>query len=105
MKSRYRRFVLLMMLAAAVLAPGGAAFAQSTAPTTANPFALSEIAATIFYGLLGLVLYLLSYYAFDKFMRLDLRQELVEDQNESIGIMMAGVFIGIAIIIAAAITG
>ena len=48
---------------------------------------------------------MLGYFAFDKVAGLDLQRELVEDQNLSLGIMLAGVFIGIAIVVSAAIAG
>lgn len=61
------------------------------------------IVSTLIYGFIGLGLYVLGYIMFDKLFKLDLRRELVEDQNIAIGIMMAGVFVGIAILIAAVI--
>ncbi len=44
---------------------------------------------------------LLSNYVF----KLDLHKELVKDQNSAVGIMLAGLFIAIAIIVAACILG
>lgn len=38
-------------------------------------------------------------------LRVDLRKELVKDQNPAIGTMFAGLFVAIAIIIAASIAG
>ncbi len=61
------------------------------------------VISTITYGLLGILLFVVGYLAFDRFIQLDLRRELVEDQNTSLGIMMAGVFVSIAIIVASAI--
>ena len=71
---------------------------------TAAEYGLStlSIVSTLLYGLIGLVLYVAGYFLFDKLMNLDLRRELVVDQNQAVGVMMAGVFIGIAIIITAA---
>lgn len=64
---------------------------------------LLAVLSTLIYGLVGLLLYALGYFIFDRVLRLDLRRELLEDQNQALGIMLGGVFIGIAIIIAAAI--
>jgi putative membrane protein len=64
--------------------------------------AVAAILSTLVYGLIGLALFIIGYLLFDKFLKLDLRKELVIDQNTAIGVMMAGVFIGIGIIIAAA---
>ena len=65
--------------------------------------AITEIVSTLVYGLIGIGLCVLGYFAFDRLAGLDLQRELVEDQNTSLGIMLAGVFIGIAIVVAAAI--
>ena len=62
-----------------------------------------SILSTIVYGLLGISLFVVGYLAFDRLIRLDLRRELVEDQNTALGIMLAGLFISIAIIVASAI--
>jgi uncharacterized membrane protein len=64
-----------------------------------------EILATIVYGAIGILLCVLGYFAFDKLAGLDLQRELVEDQNTALGIMLAGVFVGIAIVVASAIIG
>lgn len=37
--------------------------------------------------------------------KLDLRKELVHDQNVAFGIMLAGLFVAVSIIVAASITG
>ena len=63
--------------------------------------ALSTIAATLLYGAMGILLTLAGYFVFDKVVGLNLQHELVEDQNTAIGIMLAGVFIGCSIVVAA----
>jgi Domain of Unknown Function (DUF350) len=82
---------------AALLTPT-AAYAQSSAGSDLSP---QTIIATILYGLIGVALCIVGYFLFDKLAGLNLRRELVEDQNIAIGIMLAGAFIGIAIVIAA----
>lgn len=62
-----------------------------------------HILSTVVYGLLGIFLFIVGYLVFDRFFQLDLRKELVEDQNRAIGVMMAGVFLSLAIIVASAI--
>lgn len=59
--------------------------------------------SSFLYGIIGIAIYVLGYLVFDRMMRLDLRRELVEDQNQALGLMLGGLFIGLAIIIAAAI--
>lgn len=57
------------------------------------------------YVLVGLVLFALAYLIIDKATPFSLGQELIEKKNTAVAILLAGVFIGIAIILAAAITG
>ncbi len=66
-----------------------------------SDLSLSVILSTVIYGLIGIVLCVTGYFAFDKIAGLSLKHELVEDQNVAIGIMLAGVFIGIALVVAA----
>lgn len=61
------------------------------------------IVSTALYGLIGIVLFLLGYLALDRFIRLDLRRELVEDQNLALGVMLAGFFVALALMVAAVI--
>lgn len=68
-----------------------------------GPFSLVLIAATIFYACLGVCLMVLFLVFVDKVFKLDLKKELVEDENVAYGIMIAGVAIGISIILAASI--
>lgn len=79
------------------------AFAQDAGTSADLGLGIAPIISTLLYGLIGLILYVLGYYIFDRAFHLNLRHELVEDQNVALGVMMAGVFIGIATIIAAAI--
>ena len=60
------------------------------------------IAAVVF-ALLGVVLFVVGFLIFDKITPGSLWKELLEDQNTALGVLMAGVAIAIAIIIAAAI--
>ena len=60
------------------------------------------IAAVVF-ALLGVVLFVVGFMIFDKITPGSLWKELLEDQNTALGVLMAGVAIAIAIIIAAAI--
>jgi hypothetical protein len=61
------------------------------------------VLSTVVYGVIGIILCILGYLSFDRLAKLDLRRELVEDQNIALGIMLAGVFVGIAIVVAAAV--
>ena len=93
---RALRSTLALALTTLAAAP---AFAQEAAGD--GSLQVSVIVATILYGAIGILLTLAGYFVFDKIVGLDLKRELVEDQNTAIGIMLAGVFIGCSIVVAA----
>lgn len=64
---------------------------------------LSVIITSILYAVIGMTLMLSFIAIFDKVFKMNLHHELVEDQNVAFGILIAGVAVGISIIIAAAI--
>lgn len=72
--------------------------------TAASGLAWAPMVGTLVYSLLGLVLLLIAFKVFDIFTPYNLHKELAEDQNTALGVMMAGVFVALAIIIAASIT-
>ena len=59
--------------------------------------------SSVIYALVGMILFMLGYKVFDWISPMDLDKELAEDQNIAAGIVVAGIFIGLAIIIASAI--
>jgi putative membrane protein len=61
------------------------------------------IIASILYTLLGLALFGGSLWMFTRIAPFSVRKEIEEDQNTALGIMIGCMFIGIAIIVAAAI--
>ena len=56
---------------------------------------------TVFYMILGLILFGISIWIMDKVTPFSVRKEIEEDQNVALGIVMASVIIGISIILAA----
>jgi len=59
---------------------------------------------SIIYAVVGLLIFMVSYIVFDKLTpSWDFRKEIVENRNIAVGIIIAGMFIGLAIIIASAI--
>ncbi|MDO4712740.1 MAG: DUF350 domain-containing protein [Candidatus Saccharibacteria bacterium] len=64
---------------------------------------LEVFLATVAYAFLGMVLLMLFAAVINRLFRLDLRKELVEDNNVGLGAAVGGVAIAIAIIIAGTI--
>ena len=61
--------------------------------------------ATVVYAVLGVALLMLFAWVVNAVFRLDLRRELLHDQNIGLGLAFAGTAVAIAIIIAATIVG
>ena len=62
-----------------------------------------SLLSTIVYAVLGVVLLMVFALLVNRIFRLDLRRELIEDQNIGLGLAFAGTAVAIAIIIAATI--
>ena len=82
----------------------------STAVSTADDLGLPAglngmvIFATVLYAVLGVLLLMLFAWLINLIFKLDLRRELIEDQNPGLGLAFAGTAIAIAIIISATIS-
>jgi uncharacterized membrane protein YjfL (UPF0719 family) len=63
------------------------------------------IAATIVYSLIGMALFALAFWLFDKMAPFSIRKEIEDDQNTALGVILGSAMLGIAIIVAAAIQG
>ena len=63
----------------------------------------TNILAAVFFAVLGIVIIVGAFVLIDKFTPGSLWQELMEKRNTAMAILMAGIGIGISIIIAAAI--
>lgn len=96
-----KRKVLLLTSLLTLLFPS-LVYAQDGAPA-AYDLSVTAFLSTVIYGLLGIILCVVGYFAFDRIAGLDIQRELVEDQNTAIGIMLGGAFIGIAIVVAAVV--
>lgn len=63
------------------------------------------IAATLFYALLGIVVFVASFILVDKLTPGELWKEIIERQNMAVAILAGAVALGLSMIIAAAIHG
>lgn len=61
--------------------------------------------SSLIYSVVGIVFFMLAFKIAQKLLPFDLVKELVDDDNVAVGILMASIIIGIAIIIASAIHG
>lgn len=66
---------------------------------------LRTVTATLIYASLGMVLFAFAFWLIAKSVPFSLRKEIEVDQNVSLGIVIGSVFIGIAMILSAAIRG
>lgn len=84
-----------------------ALFAQVTPEQVAWNWGLFgwHVFQVIVYVILGLALFAAAYLIIDKVTPFSLGQELLEKKNTAVAIALAAVFIGIALILAAAIQG
>ena len=63
----------------------------------------AALVGTVVYSVIGVIIMFVSFVIIDKIMPYDLWKELCENRNQPIATLAAAIFIGIAIIIAAAI--
>ena len=68
-------------------------------------FDLNILLSTIIYAALGMVMFGLSFWICTRLAPFSVRKEIEEDQNTALAILFASMFLGVAIIIAASITG
>jgi len=64
---------------------------------------LSQVVSTIFYSVIGVVIFVLAYFLIEKISPFSVKKEISEDQNVALGIIIGSVIIGLSIIISTAI--
>jgi uncharacterized membrane protein YjfL (UPF0719 family) len=57
------------------------------------------------FSFIGLVMFAIAFVLFEKLVKISIKKEIAEDNNTAMGIVMAGMMIAMAIIVAAAISG
>lgn len=65
---------------------------------------LRNLGLSFIFGLLGILVMVIGYLIFDKIIPLDFNKEL-ENKNTAVAIVVAGLLIGIAIIVSSAVSG
>jgi putative membrane protein len=66
---------------------------------------LDNLLASLVYSLVGLAVFVAGLFVFRLIMPFDVHKEIEVDQNTALGIVMGSFIIGLAIIVAAAISG
>ena len=69
-----------------------------------DPFARAVI-TTLVFSIIGILMFALAFWVIVKAAPFSVRKELEEDQNVALGIVIASVIIGIALIVSAAVHG
>ncbi len=68
-------------------------------------FDLNILLSTVIYAALGMVMFGISFWICTRLAPFSVRKEIEDDQNIALAILFASMFLGVAIIIAASITG
>jgi uncharacterized membrane protein YjfL (UPF0719 family) len=63
----------------------------------------TNLLAALVFALLGIVIFVIAFVVIDKLTPGDLWHDIIRDRNNAVAIVMAGISIGLSIIIAAAI--
>jgi uncharacterized membrane protein YjfL (UPF0719 family) len=66
---------------------------------------LEALVASALFAAVGLVVFVIAFWIITKIAPFSIRKEIEEDQNTALGIIIAGVIIGVSLIIAAAVHG
>ncbi|AFE03890.1 DUF350 domain-containing protein [Corallococcus exiguus] len=66
---------------------------------------LQGVLASVIYSLIGLVVFVAGFYVIRLILPYDVHKEIEVDQNTALGIVIGSFILGLAIIIAAAISG
>lgn len=83
----------------------GLLWAQGEADPVGLSLLLRHLIAAAVFSIMGIVIFGLSIVVLSRCLPFSMRKEIEEDQNVSLGVIIAGLFVGIALIISAAIAG
>lgn len=82
----------------------GTLLAEAASEDTSGRLVRRLVESVAFVGI-GLVVFALAFFIITKVAPFSIRKEIEEDQNTALGIILGAVILGLAIIIAAAISG
>jgi len=83
----------------------GSLWAQLESDPVGLSLLLRHLVAAAVFSVMGIVIFGGSVWLLARLLPFSMRKEIEEDQNVAFGVIIAGLFIGIALIIAAAIVG
>jgi thiol:disulfide interchange protein len=93
----------LAALTAAILACAPAVAAAAPGSGRGITLDWAEVLATGVYGIMGIVLAIAGYFLFELVTPFSVKKELTEDDNLAMGVVVGAMFLGVSIIVAAAI--
>ncbi|MDX1766044.1 MAG: DUF350 domain-containing protein [Candidatus Saccharimonadales bacterium] len=79
-------------------------FGYTTEELEASGITFLDVASTLLYTVVGIIIMILALLVINKLFDLDMHKELVKDNNVAFGVMIGGIAIAIAIIVAGTIT-
>lgn len=104
MRNHAKSIVRGALVAAFLLPPVTAAAQEAEQTSRFSAEALMwGVASTLVYGTLGIVLVIIGYKVFSWMLPFDVKKELEEDHNTSVGILLAALVLGICLVVAATI--
>jgi uncharacterized membrane protein YjfL (UPF0719 family) len=66
---------------------------------------LRQLTATVVFGAVGVVVFVVALKLIVKISPFSIQKEIAEDQNVALGIVVGSIFVGLALVLAAAIQG
>ena len=92
------------IVAATCFAPSSLFAASNELPAIWHPHSFGmAVIATIVFGLVGIILALIGFKLFDLITPFNLEREMCENKNVAVGVLCAGIVLGVCLIVAAAI--
>jgi putative membrane protein len=98
-----KKYVFQLIALIAIALVPALALANGAPPPAPQPGPVANLVWSIIYGLVGVMLLMIGYKIFEWITPFSVNDALAKDQNRAVGIVIGAIFIGIAIIVAAAL--